>query len=416
MRFLLRSARIFDVHSTYHQEQKDILIDNGTILAVEDPGTIAAEGAEEIVSNDLSISLGWVELHSTFCDPGYEDRETLETGLQAAKAGGFTAVALTPETQPVADSKSILQYWQQNSKGTGVTVLPLGALTKNIEGKELAELYDLHEAGAIGFYDGKHPIVNPNLLKLALQYTKKTGVPVYVHPFSEALALGGVMHEGEVSTYLGLKGMPNMSEAMMVNRDLYLLAYTGGRLHFAGISTKESVALIKEAKVKGLQVTADVNFYNLIATDANLESYNSNLKVNPPLRELDDIAALWVGVEEGVIDAIAVDHTPWNIERKVCEFQLAAFGMASIETAFSALVTNKPDTVALDTVISALTKGPREVLKLPAPIIETGCRADFTLFDPTLPAEVSRKTLAYNDHYRMHPLTGKVLLTISAVS
>ena len=378
MKHLLTQVNVVDAQSPYHGETVNILIQDDQIAAIG--ADITDAKAKVIACNGASISPGWVELHSNFCDPGYEEREDVKSGAKAAARGGFTTVVLTPATNPVVQAKADIEYLLKKGDDTPVNIYPLGALSRNLQGEELTEMYDMAQAGAVGFYDDKHAIKNPNLLKLAMLYTREFA-PIMVHPRHPDLTEGGQMNEGPTSTYLGLKGIPAFAEELTIARDLFIAEYTNRGLHFAGISTKGSVELIRQAKARGLAVTADVNFYNLILTETALTEYDSNYKVNPPLREQEDIDALLKGLKDGTIDAIAIDHVPQDVEHKRCEFDQASFGMAGIESAFTALepVIKK---LGIAMVVEKLTHGPRGVLNLPKIRIAEGSIAELTVFSP----------------------------------
>jgi dihydroorotase len=406
MSLLLKSVNVVCPGSTWHQQVVDILIVDGIVseiaLHIQVP-----ENCRVIHQRGWHLSPGFVELHAHFGTPGNEDRETIETGVRAAIAGGFTHVAIVPDNQPTTDCASAVSYINKQNEQVPVQLIPLGAVSKGLKGLELAEIYDMHAQGARAFYDHKCPITNPNLLKLALQYTKVVQAPVFTHPFDKSLAVNGSMHEGPTSTFLGMHGMPALSEEVMVQRDLAIQQYAGGRLHFAGISSAGAASCMAGA---GKNCTADVAFYNLIETTEALEGYDSHYKVNPPIREKADVAALWNALEQGHIHAISTDHIPWNVERKQCEFELAAFGMAAIENAFAALLTHKPAALELGTLIRALSHGPREILGLPKADVAVGKPADFTLFqtEAHLPTDRKRQSAAKNDPYQHLELKGRV--------
>ena len=412
MKFLFRNATIIDKHSPYHNQLVNILIKNDQIEAIGEG--INDNKAKEIDLNGAYVSPGWVELHSNFSDPGNEDREDILSGSAAAAAGGFTIVAVVPSTNPITQSKSDIEYLIKKGDDTAVHILPLGAVSRDLKGEEITEMFDMAKAGAIGFYDDKNSIKNPNLLKVALLYSKEIA-PILVHARHPDLTAGGQMNEGIVSTNLGLKGIPSFAEELMIARDLFISEYTGTGIHFAGISSAGSVQLIREAKEKGLAVTADVNFYNLILTESALETFDTNYKVNPPLRTQSDLQALIEGLNDGTIDAIAIDHTPQDVERKRCEFDHAAYGIAGIETAFSALNPIFKQ-LKLDVFIEKISSNPRKILNLPEIKIIEGAIADLTVFSISEKWELSRKNAlskAANNPFLNQPLKGKVIGTFN---
>lgn len=408
MKHLLKNVEVVDNQSPYHGDVVDMIIENDQITAIGE--NLADPKAREIDLNGACVSPGWIELHSNFADPGFEERETIASGARAAAAGGFTGVALSPDTKPAVQTKADVEYILAKASATPINIYPIGALSRNILGEELAEMYDMHQAGALGFYDGKKAIKNPNLLKLALLYTSEFA-PVFVHPRHPELTQGGQINEGHTSTYLGLKGIPAFAEELMIARDLFIAEYTGGRLHFAGVSTAGAVQLIREAKAKGLAVTADVNFYNLIHTEAALADYDTNYKLNPPLRLHADIEALIGGLKDGTIDAIAADHIPHNIENKRCEFEHAAFGMAAIECLFGALhPTIKA--LGLPKLVETLSNNPRSILDLPQIRIAEGNIAELTFFDPNAEFTLHTKnvhSIAANNPFLNQSQTGKII-------
>jgi len=412
MKHIFSQVRVVDKQSPYHNQTVNILVDGDTIVAIG--SDVFDDDAKEIEVKDACVSPGWVEMHSNFGDPGFEEREDIQSGARAAAAGGFTGVAISPATMPVIQTKADVEYVLNKANKTPIHIYPLGALSRDLKGEELTEMYDMQLAGACGFYNDKHPIENANLLKLALLYSAKIA-PVFVHPRQKDLTLGGQMNEGHTSTYLGLKGIPSFAEELMISRDLSIAQHTQTPLHFAGISTAGSVHLIREAKQNGMAITADVNFYNLVLTDELLKDYDTNFKVNPPIRTADDCKALIEGLKDGTIDAIAADHVPHEIENKACEFDNASFGMAAIEHMFSAL---KPviDNIGLPEVIEKLSNGPREILQLPRIRIAEGNIAELTFFYPEkeyTPTRASSFSKAANNPYICRPLIGKIAGTFN---
>lgn len=357
---------------------------------------------------------GLADLRADFCDPGHEERETLEQGAAAALAGGFTDVALLPSTAPARDSKVGIEYVVNRSKSLPIHLHAYGALSHQREGKEMAELYDMHQAGAVAFTDGNRPVSNSGLLVRSLLYTRIFNGLVMVLPEDVNLSASGRMHEGNTSTLLGLKGIPNLAEELMVHRDLEILKYTGGRLHFSAVASKGSVEMIRKAKKQGLQVTADVATANLLFTDEHLAEYDSNFKVVPPLRSKADQKALWDGVQDGTIDAIVSNHHPQNKENKQVEFEYAQPGMIALQTALSALWDAKPKGMAGEQLVSALTAGPRKVLGLPEQVIREGAIASLTVFDPDTTWNFNNNfSVSDNSPFIGKPMKGKVLAVYS---
>ncbi|MAM27512.1 MAG: dihydroorotase [Flavobacteriaceae bacterium] len=373
---LIKNATIVDTMSSHHLKKRDILIVNGTINQI---GTnISNADAKEINKPNLHVSCGWFDSSVNLGEPGYEDRETIANGLATAAASGFTHIAVNPYTNPVPDSKSGIQYLQGKAKGHAVSLHPVGALTMKSEGENLAELFDMASEGAVSFYDYLHPIENANLLKIALQYAQNFDALVQSFPMNPSIARSGMVNEEVNSTKLGLKGIPALSEELQISRDLYLLEYTGGKLHIPTISTKKSVQLIREAKKRGLDVSCSVSVNNLYLTDDTLESFNSHYKLLPPLRTKSDTKALLKGLKDGTIDGVTSQHDPRTIEEKKTEFEHAAYGSIGLESCFGALNT----TVEIEVAVQALM-GLKKRFGIPCNGVSEGVKADLTLFNPS---------------------------------
>lgn len=376
MKILLKSATIIDSSSKHHQKKRDVLIVNGKIekIAASIP---SSKDIKEISLKNLHISQGWFDSSVSFGEPGFEDRETIENGLKTAAHSGFTSVAVNANSFPVADSKGHIKYLKSKAEGNAVNLYPLGALTMASKGENLAELFDMQNEGAIAFYDYKNPIANANLLKIALQYSQSFDSLVQSFPFEKAVAQNGVVNEEVSGTRLGLKGIPALSEELQIIRDLYILEYTGGKLHIPTISTKKSVQLIKDVKKKGLNITCSVAIFNLSLTDEVLEEFDTNYKLLPPLRTKEDVKALLKGLGDGTIDGITSDHNPLDVERKNVEFDRAYFGSIGLESCFGAL----NNVLGLEKSIRALT-GLKNTFKIPEFKIEEDQKAEITLFNP----------------------------------
>ncbi len=377
MNILLKSATIVDKDNTHHLKKRDVLIENGIIKKIG-VKLIKSNKEKEISLPNLHISKGWFDPSVSLGEPGFEERETIENGLTTAANSGFTEIAVNANTFPVTDNKANIRYLKSKASGHAVTLRPIGALTVKSEGTDLAELFDMQSEGAISFYDYKKPILNPNLLKIALQYSQGFNGMVQSFPIEKSVARGGMMNEEINSTRLGLKGLPALSEELQIIRDLYILEYTGGKLHIPTISTKKSVALIREAKNKGLAVTCSVAIANLYFTDEKLESFDTNYKLMPPLRTNQDTKALLKGLKEGVIDGVTSDHNPIDIENKKIEFDHALFGSIGLESCFGALNS----LIDIETTITGLT-ALRAVFGCFEDEIKEGSKANITLFDPT---------------------------------
>lgn len=376
MNILIKSATIIDSKSEFHNLTQDILIENGTILKIA-KNIKNTNNYQEIKLENLHISQGWFDSSICFGEPGFEERETIENGLKTAAASGFTTIALNPNTHPVLDTNSDITFVTAKANNNAVTVLPIGALTIDSKGVDLAEIYDMSTAGAVAFYDYKKSISNPNLMKIALQYASNFNGLVCSFPQENKISGLGVMNENITSTKLGLKGIPALAEELQVARDLFLLEYTGGKLHIPTISTAKSVALIREAKKKKLDITCSVAIHNLCFTDDVLTTFDSNYKVLPPLRTQTDIDALIEGVKDGTIDMVTSDHTPIDIEEKKVEFDHANYGTIGLESAFGALQT----IFTTKKTIDLLTKGKQRFGANYTPI-NIGEKANITLFNP----------------------------------
>tara|TARA_R110001632_G_scaffold87174_2_gene189587 strand:+ start:1416 stop:2669 length:1254 start_codon:yes stop_codon:yes gene_type:complete len=377
MNILLKSAKIVAPNNKeLHLKKRDIFIKNGVIEDIA--ANMDVQGKTKVIQyKNLHVSLGWFDSCVSFGEPGYEERETIENGLYTAAMSGFTDIVLNPNTNPLPDSSSDIVFLKNASKNAATTLHALGTLTVKSEGESLAELYDMKTAGAVGFYDYKLPLRNSNLLKIALQYAHNFNGLVHSFPMDLQIAGKGIVNEGEVSTKLGLKGIPNLAEELNIVRDLFILEYTGGKLHIPTISTANSVKLIAEAKKKGLDVSCSVAVHNLCFTDDTLTEFDSHFKLMPPLRTQLDRKALIKGLKDGTIDFVTTDHRPMDIEHKRVEFDNASDGTIGLESAFGML----NQIFDLDTTISLLTKG-RERYGIETPVLKVGENAALTLFDP----------------------------------
>lgn len=376
MKIIIRGAKIIDSKSPFHNQTLDILIVDGFIKKIG-KSLPNSENADEIKLDNLHVSQGWFDSSVSFGEPGYEDRETIENGLNTASKSGFTAIALQPNSFPIIDNQSQVNFVLNKAHGFATQLFPIGALTKESEGKDMAELYDMKKAGAIAFGDYNRSLDNANLLKIALQYVQDFDGLVIAFAQDEKIKGNGVANEGIVSTQLGLKGIPNLAEELQIARNLFLLEYTGGKLHIPTISTAKSMQLIKEAKAKGLNVTCSVAVHHLVLTDSTLEGFDTRYNVSPPLRTETDRKALLKGIKDGTIDMITSDHNPIDIEHKKMEFDTAKNGTIGLESAFGALMTVIP----LETIIEKLTAG-KAVFSIDSNSIDEGLKANLTLFNP----------------------------------
>ena len=376
MKTIIRSAKIIDSKSSYHNKIVDILIADGCILKIENK-IANSDHYQEIKFDNLHVSPGWFDSSVSLGEPGFEDRETIENGLVVAAKSGFTGIALQPNSYPIIDNQSQVHFVKSKAQGAVTELFPIGALTKESEGKDMAELFDMKNAGAIAFGDYNRSIENANLLKIALQYTQDFDGLVIAFAQDEKIKGNGVANEGIVSTRLGLKGIPNLAEELQVARNLFLLEYTGGKLHIPTISTAKSVALIQEAKAKGLQVSCSVAVHHLVLTDEQLEEFDTRFKVSPPLRTESDRLALIEGIKNGTIDIITSDHNPIDIEHKKMDFDTAKSGTIGLESAFCSLLTVLP----IEIIIEKLTAA-RAIFGIENPSISEGAKANLSLFNP----------------------------------
>ena len=388
MNVLLRSAKIIDENSKFHHQIKDILIENGSIKAIGKNLKVPSN-CREIQLENLHVSNGWFDSSVSLGEPGYEERETLDNGLRAAARSGFTKVAVNPNTYPVVDNKSSVEFLIHKSANSPVKLLPIGSLTQGAKGKELAELYDMKNSGAIAFGDYGHSIESANLFKIALLYAQNFDGLILDFPQDSSLATHGFVNESEETTRLGLNSIPNLSEELQISRDLFLLEYTGGKLHIPTISTAGSVKLIKEAKKKGLDVSCSVAGHHLVLTDKEITSFDTRYKVSPPLRTQQDVKALIKGLIDGTIDMVVSDHNPIDIENKKVEFENGLYGSIGLESLFGALGT----VVNLDIAIKSLSMNPCSRFGLPVAVIEEGSIAELTLFNPDLEYEFTESDI-----------------------
>ena len=411
MTILIRKARIQDPGSSFHQSVKDVLISNGHISKIEDQ---LNDQAEKVIERDgLTICPGWVDIFSDFCDPGYEHKESLETGALAAAAGGFTHVFLVPNTSPAIHSKSQVEYIIEKSRNLPASLHPIGAITKNTEGKELAEMYDMKQYEAVAFSDGLNAIQSAGLLIKALQYVKAINAVVIQLPDDKSIAPGGLMNEGIVSTRLGLPGKPAMAEEIIVARDIKLTRYTDSRLHITGVTSAKSLEYIKRAKDGGIKVTCSVTPHHLFFTDEDLVTYDTNLKVNLPLRTKKDADALRDAILDGTVDCVTTHHQPQEWDSKTCEFENARYGMIGLETCFGVLgALGIPE----NKINEVLSLNPREIFGLPDGSIKPGNIADLTLYLPAVEYTYTSQQIiskSKNSAFTGKTLKGKVIGTVS---
>lgn len=382
MNLLIKQATVIDSTSPHNGRVVDILIEKGVITQIK-KSIVPEKGVKTIEAEGLHVSAGWLDMQVNFCDPGYEHKETLNNGLKSAAKGGFTSVCLMSGTNPPLHNKAQIEYVANRAKDNLVDVLPIGTLSHNQEGKDLSEMYDMKISGAVAFSDYKKSTKDAGLILRALQYSQNINSFIITHCDDKTISHDGLVNEGITSTKLGLKGIPALAEEIMLQRNIQILEYTGGKMHIPTISTKGSVELIKKAKAKKLNITCGVAAYNLLLDDSELEGFDTNYKVNPPLRTKDDIDALKKGLADGVIDVIVSDHAPQDIESKDLEFDHADNGMIGLESCFGVLNMALSSKLSLENIIDTLTKNPRTILGLDALSVKEGAEANLTLFNPT---------------------------------
>ncbi|HYE54758.1 MAG TPA: dihydroorotase [Chitinophagaceae bacterium] len=407
MKILIRKAHIIDPSSPFHHSVQDIFITDNTIQEI---GTALNVTADQVIETEgLHVSPGWVDVFANFNDPGYEFKETLETGAQAAATGGFTHVFVIPNTKPAVDSKSQVEYIKRKSAYLPVNIHPIGAITKSAEGKELAEMYDMRASGSIAFSDGTRSVQSSGLLLKALQYVKVFEGIVIQIPDDTTVGTYGLMNEGLVSTRLGLPGKPAMAEELMVARDLKLARYADSKIHFTGISSAKSLEYIHRSKQGGIQVTASVTPFHLYFTDEDLLGYDTNLKVLPPLRTAADRDALRKAIDNDIIDCIATHHQPHEWDSKTCEFEVARFGMIGLETCFGVM---RSLGISAEKFVSIASLNPRRIFGLPAATIGQGEKTDLTLFLPDVTFTLEERHIrskSKNTPFLGKQLTGRVV-------
>ncbi len=412
MKILIRQAKIADIQSTSNGQTRDILIEDGIITKIA--AKIEAQADQEISADGLVISPGWVDIFAHGCDPGFEFKETLDTLAASAAAGGYTQVFALPDNKPVTDNKAQVEYIRLGSQHLPASILPLGAITKKMEGSSLAEMYDMRNSGAVAFSDGLSPVQSPGLFLKALQYVKAFEGVLIQLPIDKSIGTGGLMNEGIISTQLGLPGLPTIAEELMVKRDLDLLRYTGSKLHITGVSTNNSIALIQAAKAEGLSVSCSVTPYHLFFCDEDLQQYDTNLKVNPPLRSKADMMALRKAVKDGIIDCIASHHIPQDWDHKTCEFEYAAPGMLGLQTAYAAVNEAVPG-LSDEEIAALFSHNARNIFGLAKTNIQEGAQAELTLFSRTKNSTLTKATLkskSANSAFLNMTLKGAVVATL----
>ncbi len=416
MGMLIKKARVLDAKSKT-DDILDILIEGKKIAKIAKD--INEKDADVFDAKNLVAVAGFVDLHVHFREPGFEYKETILSGSKAAAAGGFTTVCCMPNTNPVIDSQGAVEFiLSQNKKAGLINVLPVGAITKGSQGEELSEIAELKDAGVVALSDDGKPVSNAEIMRRAMEYSWMLKLPVIAHSEDVDLSAGGVMNEGYMSTKLGLKGITRVAEISMISRDIELARYTGAHLHIAHISCRESVQLIREAKKSGVNVTCECTPHHFSLTEDALENYDTNTKVNPPLRERDDVKAVLEGLKDGTIDCIATDHAPHAEAEKDVEFDYAPFGMTGLETALGLGISNlvEKGVLTLGQLMEKMSYNPSKIININKGYLAVGADADITVFNPKQKWEVSAGgffSKSKNSPFIGDILTGRVVLTIA---
>lgn len=408
MNLLVKNVTIADPQSNFNSQQCDVRVENGKIKNI---GKLTADKNETLFdAQGAFLTPGFFDLNCVAGDPGFETKEDIGTLTQTAKAGGFTGLALLPQTSPVIQSKSQVEYIVNRAKNNLVDVLPVGAISQNREAKELAELFDMQQAGAVAFSDGDKALQDDGFMSRALQYAKGFNALLMVYPENKSIAGKSQINESKNSVLLGMKGLPALAEEMHIARDIFLAGYNETKIHISNISTAGAVALIRKAKKDGVQVSCDVTAHHLVFTEELLSDFDSNYKVKPPLRGKSDVKALIAGLKDGTIDAITSQHRPEEIEFKNVEFEIAHYGIIALQTVLPLLLKAGLD-IAL--IAEKLAINPRKLLNLTVPVIEEGAVANFTVVNTSekwLYNAASNYSKSANSPLLGTELTGKVKL------
>ena len=411
MKILIKSTKIIDSSSKHNNKICDVLINNNKIEKIAKSIQIDSD-TKIFKSENLHLSQGWFDMHVNFGQPGFEQRETINNGLRSAAQGGFTEVLLMPNTQPVIDNSTMVEFIKGYNKDSIVTIQVAGTLTKDQKGENIVEMHDMINSGCLAFTDDKKSIQSNELMKIALLYIKDTKSLIMNFPNDKKLQNKGVINEGVISTHLGLKGIPNIAEEMMIDRDITLSCYTDSKIHESYISTEKSVEKIKYAKEKGINISSDVAVHNIFLTEDKVNNFDSRYKVLPPLRTEQDNKAIINGLIDGTIDAITSDHSPYEIETKKIEFDNAAFGIIGLESLFGLIIKNLEKHLDLHQIIEKISSNPRNILGIQNHSIEEGNIANITLFNPKIEWDFTEKNIiskSKNSPFIGEKLKGKAL-------
>ncbi len=415
MQIRIKGARVLDPGNI--DDKKDIIIKDNIIEAIVDPGESEFKSDYKIINaKNMLVVPGLIDVHVHLREPGHEYKETIETGLRAAVKGGFTAVCSMPNTNPVNDNGQITKFIINRAKELGLSkIYPAGAITRESMGESLAEIYEMKQAGIAAVTDDGKPVENSNLMRRALEYCKDLDIPIFVHAEELSLVNGGSMNEGRVATRYGIKGIPNAAESIMVVRDIALAELTVAPVHFCHISTKESVEAIREAKKRGVKITCETAPHYFTLTDEDVKDYNTNFKMNPPLRSREDQQAIKQGLSDGTIDMIASDHAPHSVIEKDVEFDMAAFGIVGLETSLSLSLKLVQDKIlTLEELVNKMSKHPAKLIKLDNDI-KPGNKADLTIIDPEMSYKIDPETFeskSRNTPFSGCRVRGGILLTM----
>jgi dihydroorotase len=416
MNILIRNGHIIDPANSV-DAMLDLRIADGKIAKLGRPGSVPANGCQVIDAAGRLVVPGLIDMHVHLREPGYEYKETIATGTAAARAGGFTAVCCMPNTNPVNDCRSVTEFiLSQAARSAFARVLPVGAVTKGSKGEELSEIGELRDAGCVGISDDGRPVANSGVMRRAMEYSRAFDLPVLSHCEDASLAARGVMNEGFVSTELGLRGVPNAAEDVMVARDIALAELTGARVHICHVSTAGAVRMVREAKARGVRVTAETCPHYFLLTDEAVRGYNTLAKMNPPLRSAEDVAAIRAGLADGTIDAIATDHAPHAGDEKAVEFDAAPFGIVGLETSVGlSLQLVQDGLLSLSELVRRMSANPAAILRVKGGTLAAGADADVTIIDPEAPWTVNAaefKSKSRNTPFDGWKLKGRAVQTI----